>query len=156
MKTIKLTQGKEAIVDDADYVLLSKHKWCALRMGRKWYAVRGIYQPSTRKIKLVQMHRVILGLTDPKIHCDHIDHNGLNNQRTNLRSCTKAQNNKNKSAHHNAVSKYVGVGFTKRTGKWRATLVANGKVYSKNFNTEREAAIGYNELTTYECKSRIM
>jgi hypothetical protein len=73
MKTIPLTQGKAAIVDDDDYERLSQYKWCAHRYKNTYYArhtVNGSH-------KSILMHRVILGITDPSIECDHRNKNGV-------------------------------------------------------------------------------
>lgn len=92
------------------------------------------------------MHRIILGITDSKIIIDHIDHNGLNNQRHNLRICTYSQNACNRNPYRNTSSKYKGVTFYKKTGKWRSVIRYNKKTYSiGSFDTEIEAAIAYNK-----------
>lgn len=86
MKTIKLTQGKVAIVDDADFEWLNQWKWYAqkFKTGRTWYARRSCDQ--------ILMHRLITGIEDSKIEVDHQDRNGLLNVRSNLRKATRTQN----------------------------------------------------------------
>jgi len=79
---------------------------------------------------------------------DHIDRDGLNNQKSNLRVCTNSQNSCNKIAHSDRrASKYKGIGHTKRnrTKKWSAKICVNGKQKGLgSFLTEREAAEAYN------------
>ena len=101
MKAIQLTRGYKALVDDADYEWLNKWKWYAVKGTSTYYVMTYIKNRSTR------MHRLILGLTDPKILGDHKDHNGLNNQRHNIRICTISENQKNKISR--GSSKYLGV-----------------------------------------------
>lgn len=128
MKTIKLTNGKVAQVDDEDYEYLNKYTWRVSAKKHTDYAI------STIKGKGVKMHRVILGLNSTdKSSADHIDHNGLNNQRSNLRKCTHAENMRNKSSQKNSTSKYLGVNkSTMKKGErvnvyWRADIRVDGK-----------------------------
>lgn len=95
MKTIPLTQGKVALVDDEDYEELSRFKWCATKNRRgKFYAVRGGPRAGGGS-PTVQMHVVIAG-TPAGMDTDHIDGDSLNNQRSNLRICTRAENLSNR------------------------------------------------------------
>ncbi len=90
MKEIPLSKGKVALVDDEDYERLSQFKWCASQQGRnglKWYAIRWVCPKGEKQYK-VAMHRFILGIAprikdDPRV-VDHIDCDGLNNQKSNL------------------------------------------------------------------------
>jgi hypothetical protein len=93
MKLIPLTQGLFAQVDDDDYNKFIGRKWHAFKAGNTYYA------PSRKKdingkYKTSYLHREIMD-TPKGIQCDHIDHNGLNCQRYNLRNCTKKQNSYN-------------------------------------------------------------
>ena len=88
---IPLTQGQFAIVDAEDYEWLSRHKWCAAKSRDNFYAHR--FGDGT----IVNMHREIMRA--PKgVICDHKNHNGLDNRKSNLRLCTSAQNQYNKRA----------------------------------------------------------
>jgi len=149
MKEIKLSKrGKNrnlnlvALVDDQDYEWLNKFNWAASKCKNTFYAVKR----SKRGEKPVRMHRLILGLTDPKILSDHEDRNGLNNQRSNLRICTRSQNNANRTPL--GSSKYLGVFFSPNSTKrpWYSRIVKDKKPkYLGSFVTEQEAAIVYNK-----------
>jgi hypothetical protein len=111
MKLIPLTRGKFVMVDDEDYEYLNQWKWYATKSHITFYAERqqrlnpGI-QP--QKQKNIKMHRLIMN-TSQNMQVDHIDHNGLNNQKSNLRNCTLSQNARNRKAR--GKSKYLGVYF---------------------------------------------
>ena len=132
MKIIILTQGKFATVDDDDYDRLNEFNWQAVKLNHTYYAVR----TDRSKIKrTIRMHREILNIHDSKIQCDHIDHNGLNNQKSNLRICTPIGNSSNISVLKGSYSKYLGVTlkidkrFTVHKIRWYAQIRKNGKTY---------------------------
>lgn len=151
MKEIKLSQyGKNknlnlvALVDDKDFDYLNQWKWFASKFKHGWYAGRNDY--TGEKKRHIKMHRVILGLNDSKELGEHIDRNGLNNQRTNLRLANKSQNAINVCARENSTSNYLGVCWHKREKKWRAQITKDyKKVYIGSFDNEHEAALAYNQ-----------
>lgn len=144
MKQIILTKGKVALVDDADYDWLNQWKWYASKGGNTFYAVRGVRNGD--KMKFILMHREVLGIIDNEIVGDHKDHDGLNNQRENLRCATRLQNSSNMVGYKNSTSKYLGVSWSKTNKKWHSQLVHNGKKYSIGFfEDERKAAIAFNK-----------
>ena len=146
MKTIELTQGYVTVVDDDDYKMLMENKWCAVNTGGYVYAQR--CHPKG-KIKNPRIHRVVMGITDPKMCVDHIDHDTLNNQKSNLRVCTSSENNRNRKSRTGDECVYKGVSrhWNTKNGEfigWRAQICSNGK--RKNvgvFETEEEAAKAY-------------
>ena len=143
-KKIQLTQGKFAIVDDADYKWLNQWKWCAVKMGNTFYAVRNSYKNG--KQTMIWMHRKILGLQlgDPR-KCDHQDRNGLNNQRGNLRMATCAQNIRN-SKSRKGTSQFKGVSWFRDRSKWHAQICVNRRTTNLGFfDSEVEAAQTYNK-----------
>ena len=145
MKEIQLTQGKIALVDDSDFEWLNQWKWYAAREGNTFYAQRTDRSNGKRTVK---MHRLILGLSDPNILADHMDLNGLNNQRNNLREADSSKNQWNRRSVKNSSSKYLGVSFDKdkRIRKWKAIIQANNKkIVLGRFASEDEAALAYNE-----------
>lgn len=149
MKLIPLTGkygaiiGNYAQVDDSDYEWLSQWRWSGHWSGKIVYAKR------TKGIETILMHREILGLSNPKIQGDHKDHNGLNNQRNNIRIATCSQNNANsKKKGTGRYSDYKGVSYAiiKGVGYWTADCIKFNVSQSKVFKTEVEAALEYNKM----------
>jgi hypothetical protein len=130
MKTIPLTQGQHAIVDDAAYEELSQHNWYALwKPGtRNYYAVRKTRLPNGRKTCEL-MHRRILGLTyGDKRHADHINHDTLDNRRENLRIApTHSASLANRRRRRDNSSGFKGVYWNKGDRKWMARVTSNRK-----------------------------
>ena len=139
MKCIKLTQDKYAIVDDDDYEILKKHKWC-YSMG---YAMRGDYIGDYVNGKNILMHREIMK-TPKGFDTDHIDGDKLNNRKENLRIVTRSQNIMNSKKKSGLSSKYKGVSFYKKTSKWTAQICPKeGRIHLGTFLTEEKAARAY-------------
>ena len=144
MRTISLTQGFKAIVDDEDYKELSKYKWHATD------AVSGNCRATTSHLDII-MARIIMK-APPQVLVDHKNGNTLDNRRKNLRLCTHTQNNQNKRKTRQRVSsKYKGVSFLKSTKKWRV-YIALQDIFRRTFNVslgtfsvEEEAAKAYDE-----------
>lgn len=145
MKEILLSRGMVALVDDEDYEWLNQWKWYAHKKRNTYYARRScIINGLTYNL---MMHRIILGLTDNNICCDHKDMNGLNNQRFNLRIATVSQNSANRRSLKGSSSKYLGV--YKFGNRWRAKIRCNKKQESIGcFKTEKEAGLAYNLRAT--------
>lgn len=146
MKEICLTRGKVALVDNEDYEYINQWKWKADEPGKtgKFYASR-TYKLN-KKNKYISMHRVILNLHDSKIFVDHIDRNGLNNQKYNLREATPLQNACNRTKSANLTSKFMGVNFKKDRNKFRAGIKNQKKsIHLGYFENEIDAAKAYNE-----------
>lgn len=144
-RKIPLTQGKYAIVDPEDYEKLSKYKWYAIRSKRGFYAGRsagtnrhGIGQ------KTVRMHHAVLKAPEGTF-VDHINHNGLDNRKSNLRICTMQQNSWNmRKQKGNCTSQYKGVTRRKDIGRWEARITCNAKKISIGFfDDEKAAAMAY-------------
>lgn len=144
MKTIPLTRGFVALVDDADFEFLTRQKWHAIRVKEKWYAqgsrvVRG-------RATTILMHRLIMG-SPLGLEIDHRDNDGLNNQRGNLRICTSSDNKKNLFKTRNRFG-YKGVRFCSghlRTKPFQARIGTRQNRCSLGFfETAKEAAEAYN------------
>jgi len=124
MKQIELTQGKVTLVDDEDYDRLSQLKWYANPPHETDLSFYACHKPANSKY--VSMHRLILNAPDG-VHVDHIDGDGLNNQRSNLRLCTHQQNSMNRRLSRNNTSGYKGVSWHKKDKKWNVRIRINGK-----------------------------
>lgn len=133
MKEIPLTRGMVALVDDEDYLVLSKTRWFALRGKYTWYAV------CNHKENYL-MHRYIVG-APIGVHVDHADGNGLNNQRENLRLCDNSRNMQNCRLPVTNTSGFRGVSFDKKNNKWFAYIKNHGRMYYLGrFDDKVEAA----------------
>ncbi len=142
MKTIALTQGFLALVDDADYERASAFKWSATKTPSNVYAVRKV-RTSAGGTTSQLLHRFIMGVTHPKIDVDHADHDGLNCQRRNLRLCVRGENDGNRRKGRGA-SRYKGVSWDSVRRLWRASItVHNTSKYVGRFHDERDAALAY-------------
>jgi hypothetical protein len=142
MKEIPLTQGYVAIVDDQDFEVVNRHNWHARRNGNTAYAITNIGKGAARTSMF--MHRLILGLSDPKVIVDHKNGCGVDNRRENIRICTPAENARN-TRHFRGESLYKGVkrGSSKR--RWLARIMVNGeRIDLGYFDTEEQAALAYN------------
>lgn len=126
-KTILLTGKKYpnqvAVVDDEDYDRINASKWFAAGDGYNLYAVRTKWDAG--KYRKVRMHVAIME-PPPGMEVDHIDGNGLNNCRSNLRVCTHAENMRNRKRMRTNSSGYMGV--QKSGTQWVATIQVNGKL----------------------------
>lgn len=124
-KSVNVPLGIQALVDDEDYEKITQ-------FHSNWRLHSAGYACCTKSIGgksiVVLMHRLILNLTDPQIHTDHIDHNRLNNTRKNIRAVTQAENNANLP--------YSGVG--KLGNRWRAWSRFSS-VHLGVFDTKQEA-----------------
>ena len=147
IKYIELTQNQIAIVDADVFEELNKYKWYADRDGNTFYARRA-YTDENGNLHRIRMHREILNvLNNAAIKIDHINGNGLDNRRSNLRYATDAENRYNRSGNKNATSKYKGVSWDKEKRKWRAKLQLNGKcIHIGYYADEKKAAIEYNKM----------
>lgn len=120
MKQIQLTNDKIALVDDEDFeFVLNFGSWCADE-GRKTYYARTNRSTAMHRIIVTRVIGNFIGLVD------HVDRNGLNNQRLNLRIATKSQNGANRGPQNNNTSGYKGVTWCGNRGKWQAQIVING------------------------------
>jgi hypothetical protein len=139
MKEIPLTQGYEAIVDDDDYEDLVQFKWHIHK--DQWNIYASHYLPSGRGQE--SMHRRILNAQRGQ-QVDHINHNGLDNRKENLRFCTNAQNQMNQKKHRNCGSKFRGIYWHKGDRAWRTHIKIEGKQRTiGHFKSELEAARAY-------------
>lgn len=146
-REIHLTQGYVAIIDDDDFALISRWKWQAAKRGKQIYATTDVGESRSDKRKLY-MHRVILDAPE-NLTVDHINGNGLDNRRENLRLATRQQNVVNRHrTRQNPHSQYRGVFLASNKRTWFAQIVSGGKsIYLGTFPTQFEAAQAYNEAS---------
>jgi hypothetical protein len=138
MKEIPLTRGLFATVDDEDYDRISKSNWHSKPSGSVVYACR---KPGMHSI---QMHREILN-PPSDMQIDHIDGNGLNNQKSNLRAATYRMNQNNQQHRATAkTSNHPGVSWREDVKKWRSQIQVKGKkFYLGSYESELDAATAY-------------
>ena len=152
-KLIPLSQGKFAIVDEADFEFLSQWKWCYWKVKNKdiGYAARIDLSGGGRK--KVSMHRLVClrhGKIESLEDCRDVDHaNGdpLDNRSLNLRPASRRQNAGNRGVNKGNQSGYKGVDLSDPIRMvWRAQIVNNGKKRCLGYYTTPEgAALAYNE-----------
>lgn len=145
MIEVPLTQGFKAKIDDCDFGRVFLHEWCILKGGgykQKRYAqssikINGIW-------KRILMHRFIMEVSN-EIEIDHIDNDGLNNQRDNLRIATDNENQYN-SYSRQGTSIYKGVSWHIKANKWISQIMINNKYhYLGLFENEIDAALAYDD-----------
>lgn len=136
---IPLSRGMVALVDTAEVDrLLQMGSWYAKPSGRTVYAAKNVWRSG--KCTTIRMHLVITGLA----YVDHINGDGLDNRRNNLRPATHGQNMANKRIYRNNSSGFKGVSPHRRTGKWQAAIRVGGRDrYLGLHLTPEEAAHAY-------------
>ena len=136
----------ETIIDTADLPKAAAfpNKWCA-----RWTESTKSFRPCGQlRGRHYYLYRWILGLDDPNLDVDHLNHDTLDNRRANLRIVTRSENHQNRrgAPAYARTSQYRGVSLHKPTSKWkktkwRAYITLNGKQYSLGYyDTEEEAA----------------
>jgi hypothetical protein len=141
MKEIQLTQGQVALVDDEDFEELTKYNWHARADGNTMYAARGLRRNG--RWTSITMHQTLC----PDLErVDHINGNGLDNRKENLRPATRTQNNMNRALHRNNSTGFKGVIFSKQHLKYRARItVEKRKRHIGLFDSPEEAAKAYDD-----------
>ncbi|WP_090476058.1 HNH endonuclease [Nakamurella panacisegetis] len=141
--------GKYVIIDDRDFELINKYTWHLSTEGSAATTLHLGFEPIThrRLVKQLRMHRLIMAVTSVQDHVDHINHNRLDNRRSNLRVCTQRQNNQNIRPTRRNKSGYKGVCAYK--SRWRAYITPNKRQMSLGcFGSKDEAARAYNHAAT--------
>lgn len=138
MKTIPLTQGKFAIVDDADYDFLMQWKW----LFAKGYAMRNGPRNNYARDR-IYMHRLLAGNPNG-MEVDHVNLDKLDNRRSNLRACTHQQNCCNTPLSKRNKSGFKGVSFDKKAGKFMAMIkIGPAKKFLGYFHDPKVASSAY-------------
>lgn len=137
MKLIPLTQGKFTKVDDEDFDFLNQFKWTAHRSAKTFYAVRSIKGPEGKR-KVLRMH-VILSKPEQGQQVHHIDDDGINNQKENLRNVSRSEHRRaDLKLRKDNTTGYRGV---YRQKPFRAEIQHGGKtIFLGHFDFAEEAA----------------
>lgn len=131
---LELSNGGFTLVDQADLPLVQDETWRHKRDGRHIYVFNG---------HGLRMHRVLLDAPDGML-VDHVNGNGLDNRRSNLRLCTQQENQRNRQHGLGVHSRFRGVTLHTKSGRWQAQIKVDGKsLYLGLFDDEREAARAY-------------
>lgn len=139
---VPLTQGMEAVIDAADIDLISRRNWYTQPHGNTFYAVttkrHGEAGPKT-----IRMHKLIIAV-GTGLGVDHINGDGLDNRRVNLREATTAQNSRNVGPNSLNKSGFKGVCWHSRDKKWLAYIyVYKKKISLGRYDTIEEAHAAY-------------
>jgi len=139
-----MAQPKYTKVDQADYERLRGYEWFAKKANKCFYARGCVADNKTGKEKMLYMHQMVIKVPDGMV-VDHINHDGMDNRKANLRAATRAQNMRNRKKFANSSgSKYKGIYFRKRTRKWEAMITfERKKIFLGCFRSEIEAAKAY-------------
>lgn len=141
---IPLTKGKFALITESDQWVC---KWLWMADGKNRYASRSAYPNGKHgKIVSLKMHREIL---KPSVgmEVDHINGNGFDNRRCNLREVTKSQNQRWSGKHCISSSRFKGVTWNKKNSKWVAQIHTPPRSrYIGLFEDETEAAKAYDRV----------
>ena len=138
---VTLTKGYVAVIDAADVPLVEGFNWCADVRPSAVYAARG--KMKNGRMKIIRLHRVLMGDPDG-LEIDHVDGNGLNNTRANLRTAIHSENLRNQNVRINNASGFKGVSWDKSRCKWQAHIGLDFKRISLGrFETKEEAAAAY-------------
>jgi hypothetical protein len=139
---------KTCYIDEEDYHLVNKYKWSLQKVSHLFYVIRREY--INKKLIITFLHNQILNIIpNNQYEIDHIDNNGLNNQRNNLRKCTHAENMMHKKIYKNNKSGFKGIYLNKNpksNQKWISQIRINKIKKTKYHFTKEEAIKHYNEM----------
>jgi len=140
---VPLTRGLEAIIDAADVHMVESYNWCAMPGANTVYAMRLDNSSGTRST--IYLHRVISAVRGRE-QVDHINSNGLDNRRLNLRAASCVENMRNTKLQSSNTSGYKGVHWLKSAGKWQARIRTDlGRRHLGLFTDPKDAYSAYCE-----------
>lgn len=145
MQYVELTKGMQALVDDEDFERICEYSWHLLGRKNTLYASRTVME-NGKKVNIM-MHRLILRVNDKSLHVDHINGNGLDNRKENLRLVSRNQNMRNLNhKRSNNSSGYRGVCYDKNSGKWLSYIYVNSKqIKLGRFSEIKDAALAFDK-----------
>jgi hypothetical protein len=146
MIEIQLSNGYKTIIDNEDYEKVKKYTWYAKYDSKGFAKYVSHNYRENGKLYSLKLHRFILNVCDSKVEVDHIDHNGFNNQKSNLRICSHIQNSRNRIMYKNKIVPYKGVSIRKENKKYRSRIRVNKKLINLGeYSNSVDAAKAYNE-----------
>jgi hypothetical protein len=142
---VPLAGGLEAIVDEDDLEMLSGFKWKPLRLSHDTYAVSSFV--TNGRHHTIYMHRMVM-LPDPALDVDHVNMDGLDNRKDNLRACTRSENLHNSALRKNSTTGYKGVSpIARRPGYWQVGLrIGEERVFVGEFDNPIKAAVAFDAV----------
>ncbi len=146
MIEIALTQGFKAVIDGQDGPLVLPFKWYAHKSNKTFYAERRIGHAG----KIIKLQNAILR-PRPGFTVDHLDGDGLNNRRSNLRFCTQADNNRNRSKFSSGTSRFIGVNWNNARQKFQSRIRVNGKDVHLGWFLDEDLAARHYDFAAIQC-----
>jgi hypothetical protein len=141
-RRIYLGEGEWVILNEEDYYRYGNLKWTVSGKDGKFYAVRGV-KTSPEEIMITSMHREMMNALKGVL-VDHKNGNNLDNRRSNLRLATPTENSCNRRKMRDGTSRYKGVCFHRRRGKYVARIKIHRKsIFLGEFDSELEGAKAY-------------
>ncbi len=144
---VPLNHGKEALIDVADLPRVAAHRWYVACEDGRWRAQRGerVEEGGRTRVRIIRMASFILG-APPGVHVAHVNGDGLDNRRANLRLSTPREDGARRRLNRNNTSGYRGVSWHAPLGKWRAGIVRRPlKLHIGYYATAEEAARAYDD-----------
>ena len=142
---IQLSQGLVGLIDEEDAEFVLRWKWYAIRSKHTFYVIRNHPASEDRGRQTVRLHRELLKAPEV-MEVDHINGNGLDNRRCNIRLATCAQNSRNRRSLIGSTSHYLGVSWHKTNLRWQAQIQAEGRqIHLGVFVDEVDAAKAYDD-----------
>jgi len=139
------SKGEEFCFDKEDFHKVSKYTWALLQTKIGPYVITN----DNKTRKRILLHRLIMNPPDGMI-VDHINHNGVDNRKSELRICTNSENLANQKLRNVNSSGYKGVSWDKKSKKWKVYIRVDSKrIHLGFFSNIKEAARKYNEAAVF-------
>ena len=137
----------ETLIDIIDFKIVSQYRWHCIVKSNTSYARTHIYNPPNVIHHSILMHRLLIEIpTNSKLMIDHINGNGLDNRRKNIRLATNIENGRNSKRPRNNASGFKGVSWVNRDNKWLARIMITGKrLFLGYFDNPEDAAKAYDK-----------